>query len=302
MNTYANYLGSKKCCNLKGIGPQGLPGPTGQQGPIGPYGFTGSKGEKGPTGPTGRSCKGDTGPAGPAGPAGGPTGPIGQTGPIGPTGPSQWNISSFTGPTGGYYNGIGYTGDVQVFGNLYVEGGIDPTYLALTPQPSGPIGFSNPLWIDSQNGNSLRSQHIYMDNPSVNAAYISLKPDNNASQLTLSNGSNPEKKTTVAYSTITLHNGAINSTEYQVGEINYKDNTTFTIKNPDDSYNKGQLSLYSNSSNPNSSSITMNTDALNFAGNNLESNFAGNDSTKFLVITLNNVQYKIKLYEIGTQP
>ena len=37
----------------------------------------------------------------------------------------------------------------MVFGKLYVQGGIDPTYLALEPQPSGPTGFTNPLWVDN---------------------------------------------------------------------------------------------------------------------------------------------------------
>jgi hypothetical protein len=192
MNSYSNYLGSKRCCDLRGLGPQGPVGPTGSPGPIGPYGQTGATGQNGSTGPTGRSCKGDTGPAGPAGgPTGpqGPTGiqgPTGNTGPTGiqgpqgptgiqgetgitgptgntgPTGPSQWNISSFTGPTGPGYTGIGYTGDVMVYGALYVQGGIDPTYLALTPGPSGPAGFPNPLWLDTND--NLRSEKILLAN------------------------------------------------------------------------------------------------------------------------------------------
>jgi hypothetical protein len=52
----------------------------------------------------------------------------------------------------------------MVYGALYVQGGIDPTYLALTPQTSGPPGFPNPLWVDSNNGNALRSQNILIDN------------------------------------------------------------------------------------------------------------------------------------------
>ena len=97
----------------------------------------------------------------------GPTGPIGPIGPAGgPTGPSQWFTDTIIGPTGpGYtgtgYTGIGYTGDVIVRGNLYVEGGIDPTYLALTPGPIGPQGFINPLWLDASN--NLRSEQILLD-------------------------------------------------------------------------------------------------------------------------------------------
>ena len=49
----------------------------------------------------------------------------------------------------------------MVFGKLYVQGGIDPTYLALTPQASGPIGFTNPLWVD--NSGNLRSDQILIN-------------------------------------------------------------------------------------------------------------------------------------------
>lgn len=139
---YSQYLGSQRCCNLNTLGPVGPQGPAGPAG-IGPQGNTGSKGD---TGPTGRGCRGPTGPAG---------------GPTGPTGISQWTTRNFgVGLTG--YTGIGYTGDVMVFGKLYVEGGIDPTYLALTPQPSGPTGFTNPLWVD--NIGNLRSENILLAN------------------------------------------------------------------------------------------------------------------------------------------
>ena len=98
MSSYTQYLGLKKCCDLRGLGPQGPAGPTGAQGPIGAYGQTGATGNKGNTGPTGRSCKGDTGPAGPAGGPTGETGPTGFTGPQGLTGPQ--GIQGLTGPTG----------------------------------------------------------------------------------------------------------------------------------------------------------------------------------------------------------
>ena len=158
--SYNQYLAAQRCCNLKSQGPIGPQGPAGPAS-IGPPGNTGVGGA---TGPTGKGCRGPTGPAGgpegPTGPIG--TGPTGPTGETGPTGPSQWNSSSFTGSTGGYYVGIGYTGDVQVFGKLYVQGGIDPTYLALEPQPNGPSGFANPLWVDIS-GN-LRSENIKLEN------------------------------------------------------------------------------------------------------------------------------------------
>jgi hypothetical protein len=214
MSSYAQYLGSKKCCDLRGLGPQGPAGPTGAQGPIGAYGQTGATGNIGNTGPTGRSCRGDTGPAGPAGPAGGPTGPtgftgptgnIGDTGPTGATGPSQWNSSSFIGPTGAGYTGIGYTGDVMVYGALYVQGGIDPTYLALTPQTSGPSGFPNPLWVD--NSGNLRSEKILLSSGTDTLAIdeTSITHSNATTPLTISSNNS-------------IH--IDNSTEIIIGNVN----------------------------------------------------------------------------------
>jgi hypothetical protein len=65
---YTKYLGSRRCCELRGDGPTGYTGPTGP-GAIGQRGDTGPTGPS-VTGPTGRSCKGDTGSTGPTGPAG----------------------------------------------------------------------------------------------------------------------------------------------------------------------------------------------------------------------------------------
>ena len=45
---YLGYFGSKKCCELRGIG---LTGPTGPPGPDGPYGFPGPRGPTGIPGP-----------------------------------------------------------------------------------------------------------------------------------------------------------------------------------------------------------------------------------------------------------
>ena len=113
----------------------------------------------------------------------------GATGPTGATGGTPWVPTSYIGPTGPGYIGTGYTGDAMVFGKLYVQGGIDPTYLALEPLTSDPIpiGFHG-IWMDKTNGNALRSDNIYM-NVEPNPAYISLKPDNNAAQIILSDGS-----------------------------------------------------------------------------------------------------------------
>jgi hypothetical protein len=51
---------------------------------------------------------------------------------------------------------------------LYVQGGIDPTYLALEPQASGPTGFTNPLWVDI--GGNLRSEKIYISQSTTGGA------------------------------------------------------------------------------------------------------------------------------------
>ncbi len=220
---YTQYLGAKRCCDLKVQGPQGPQGVTGPVS-IGPMGYQGVTGSQGYQGATGRGCAGPTGAQGPQGPAGGAqgatgaqglqgetgaqgaagttgaqgfqgntgaqgfqgaTGPVGITGAQGATGitgaqglqgetgaqgfqgatgASQWTPMNGLGITGGGYTGIGVTGqDVLIYGNLLVTGGIDPTYLALTPQASGPQGFINPLWVDSVNGNALRSEKLLIN-------------------------------------------------------------------------------------------------------------------------------------------
>ena len=149
------------------VGETGATGPTGATGAQGETGSTGPTGATGPTGPTGATgAQGETGSTGSTGATGptGPTGSIGATGSQGPTGGAPWTPTNFgIGITG--YTGIGYTGDVMVFGKLYVEGGIDPTYLALTPQASGPTGFTNPLWVDIS-GN-LRSEKILISTSAI---------------------------------------------------------------------------------------------------------------------------------------
>ena len=134
---YSSYLGSKRCCNLNTQGPAGPQGPTGFGG-LGPRGYTGPPGESF-TGPTGRGGRGPTGPSG---------GPIGPTGPIGETGPNLWDIGSFTiekssGSTG--ISGIGYTGNVLIYGDLNVTGVIDPTSIIIGG--TGP----NSMVLDSEN-------------------------------------------------------------------------------------------------------------------------------------------------------
>jgi hypothetical protein len=67
MSSYTQYLGAQRCCQLNGLGPQGIQGVQGPRGAIGPQGNTGNTGSTGSTGPTGRSCRGSTGPQGPQG-------------------------------------------------------------------------------------------------------------------------------------------------------------------------------------------------------------------------------------------
>ena len=70
----------------------------------------------------------------------------------------------------------------MIYGALYVQGGIDPTYLALEPQLIGPTGFTNPLWLDTS-GN-LRSENILISNslqvPTIShTGNITIDPSNN---------------------------------------------------------------------------------------------------------------------------
>lgn len=123
-SNYNQYLGSQRCCDLRGAGPQGPIGPAGPAS-IGPPG-TGFTGDIGPTGATGRSCRGPTGP---------PGNPSGLTGYTGQTGPNPWILDGYTiqkppGTTG--FTGIGYTGNVGIFGDLIVTGTIDPISMYLT--------------------------------------------------------------------------------------------------------------------------------------------------------------------------
>ena len=201
---YSQYLGATRCCNLNtqgSIGPQGPVGPAS----IGPIGYTGSTGVTGP--------QGQTGPTGFTGPIGIP-GTATLTGATGPTGPSQWINTSYTGPTGAGYTGIGYTGDVMVFGKLYVQGGIDPTYLALTPQSVVPPELSpglggDGIWIET--GGALRVQKMRMDDFSgATPGFIDLQPTLNP-QLTLSDGATPS-----TVNEVTLNNDEINLTDNSI--------------------------------------------------------------------------------------
>jgi len=102
MSSYTQYLGSKRCCDLRGQGPQGAQGPQGTPA-VGPVGYQGSTGSTGPQGATGRSCRGPTGAQGPAGPAGGAQGATGPSGLGGFTG--SWGSETGSGLTN---NGVWY--------------------------------------------------------------------------------------------------------------------------------------------------------------------------------------------------
>jgi hypothetical protein len=127
---------------------------------------------------------------------------VGATGAQGATGYSPWISTNYIGVTGPGYTGTGYTGDVMVFGNLYVQGGIDPTYLALEPQSSNPLppGLDG-IWIE--NGGSFRVQKTRLDDFSgTTPGYIDINPITNP-QITLSDGGLPE------INVVTLNNNAI---------------------------------------------------------------------------------------------
>jgi hypothetical protein len=148
-------------------GFQGVTGATGAQGSQGFQGATGAQGSQGFQGTTGdigpQGFQGATGATGAPG-SQGFQGATGAQGFQGTTGGSPWITMNGVGVGGtAGYTGIGVTGrDVLIYGNLLVTGGIDPIYLALTPQASGPTGFTNPLWVDSVNSNALRSENIYI--------------------------------------------------------------------------------------------------------------------------------------------
>jgi hypothetical protein len=129
---YSQYLGARKCCDLKVQGPQGPQGTTGPSA-IGSMGYQGSTGATGAQGATGRSCMGPTGPAGATGPAGGPqglAGATGATGALGSTGATgaQGNTGAqgfqgFVGSTGA----IGSTGAQGFVGSTGAQGFVGAT-------------------------------------------------------------------------------------------------------------------------------------------------------------------------------
>ena len=134
----------------------------------------------------------------------------------GATGGTPWISTNYIG-TGPGYTGTGYTGDVMVFGKLYVQGGIDPTYLALEPLPIDPIpaGLQG-IWIDStQNALHVTSNLITLNN-ATNKTQIS---DTGLSDVYL-NGL-VENKEDIAVSSTSVVNSisTTNATTYQNSSV-----------------------------------------------------------------------------------
>jgi hypothetical protein len=160
--SYSDYLGANRCCATTRLPTQGPTGAAGTPGPIGPRGFPGSTGPTGERGATGPCCKGATGPTGPS---------------------SVWVDSSYDS-----YNGVGYTGDVLVYGDLLVTGGIDPTFIAFTNSESDPMASFSGLgiWLDNSNNLTANSNFsIITSDPSQNITFENpLESDNAGSELT----------------------------------------------------------------------------------------------------------------------
>ena len=160
MSSYTNYLGARRCCENKLVGPQGPKGDQGNGGPIGPAGVTGSTGYTGARGPTG--CKGNTGGSGatgPTGPLGGPTGPTGlngtgDTGPTGMTGFGATGETGFTGDTGptGFTGATGPTGFTGATGPTGFTGNTGPTGFTGDTGPTGFTGATGPTGFTGNTG------------------------------------------------------------------------------------------------------------------------------------------------------
>jgi hypothetical protein len=122
----------------------------------------------------------------------------------------------------------------MVFGKLYVQGGIDPTYLALTPQGSDPLlplGLDG-IWIEDVPARYLHTQSIFL-NDGTTAPFIQLNPTGSPQifitdglgtglsvNTSITNGSieirdettTPDTTNTLNASTITLTNGTTTNT------------------------------------------------------------------------------------------
>jgi hypothetical protein len=124
MSSYSQYLGARKCCDLKGLGPQGPQGAVGPQGPVGNTGFQGATGVTGSQGATGYGCRGFQGPPGANGGGSGVTGATGAQGEMGATGATgARGATGATGPQGATGSGAqGATGATGGRGNTGATG------------------------------------------------------------------------------------------------------------------------------------------------------------------------------------
>ena len=157
---YTQYLGAKRCCNLKAQGsqgPQGFQGPAGGStgtsgGSTGAQGATGATGVQGATGPQGSTgvtgSQGATGSVGITGVQGatGATGPQGETGAQGATGNNfAYSTISFFLDTNDTYGSVVavacqpmLSADMQVF-----NGGVFPPYFGWAILPHGGGAYYN---------------------------------------------------------------------------------------------------------------------------------------------------------------
>jgi len=138
-SNYTQYLGAKRCCDLKVQGPQG---PQGYQGPasVGGMGYTGATGVTGPQGATGRSCAGPTGPQGPqgyTGPSGGPQGATGATGAVGATGPTAITTAVTTISPGATITVPAQTTPLAYYSVTYAAGGTTLSGITIASLPAG---------------------------------------------------------------------------------------------------------------------------------------------------------------------
>ena len=161
MSNYSNYLASRKCCDLRGPGPQGPQGAQGIVGRLGPMGIQGSTGITGPQGVTGAQGVpgGATGATGAPGGIGftGATGERGLQGFTGATG--ERGLQGFTGATGepgpiGAQGLTGATGATGARGEQGLPGGAQG-YTGATGAPGepgiqGPVGPSSTYYLDYQ--------------------------------------------------------------------------------------------------------------------------------------------------------
>jgi collagen type VII alpha len=163
--SYSQYLGAKKCCDLRGQGPVGPPGPPGPAA-LGPRGYTGDPGNQGPTGSTGRSCRGPTGPAGNPSGLTGPTGPAGLPGLRGFNGTAEntgsTGATGFTGSQGipgtaantGTTGSTGPTGFTGPQGSAGIAANTGSTGVTGATGSTGPTGFTGPRGIDGVAANT----------------------------------------------------------------------------------------------------------------------------------------------------